>query len=344
MHRPVPVEHPVPAGHRAVRSTVGVADRSAARAFTRVAGPGAFKFLQGVVSADLERLEVGSAAYALLLTPKARVVADLRALRLADDAFLLDSHPAAAEALRAGLLRYRLAARATIDPVDGEYGLVAVAGPKAGLLIVDALGVLPRVDGPEGEGTAATIGDDTVHAVKALGYAEKAFDVIGPLAAIRAAHAALLERLPRFGGAAFDEDVAEVLRVEAGIPRFGAELDERVMPAEVGVVERAVSFTKGCYVGQEPVARLHYRGHANRSLRALAPAVVPGPGAVVVSGEREVGRVTSAVESPSLGGPLALGVVRREVDDGARVRIAWEGGACDAEVLGVPPYDWRRAR
>ncbi len=135
-----------------------------------------------------------------------------------------------------------------------------------------------------------------------------------------------------------------MLRVEAGVPRYGAELDEQVMPAEVGVVDRAVSFTKGCYVGQEPVARLHYRGHANRSLRALAPAVVPGPGAVVVSGEREVGRVTSAVESPSLGGPLALAVVRREVDDGAHVRIAWEGGACDAEVLGVPPYDWRRSQ
>ena len=146
------------------------------------------------------------------------------------------------------------------------------------MLVLEALGVLPRVDGPEGEGTSR--GDRRATRCtpsRRSATAEKAFDVIGPRDAIRAAHAALLEKLPRFGGAAFDEDVAEVLRVEAGIPRFGAEIDEQVMPAEVGVVERAVSFTKGCYVGQEPVARLHYRGHANRSLRALAPAVVPGP-------------------------------------------------------------------
>ena len=203
---------------------------------------------------------------------------------------------------------------------------------------------MPRTEAPEGEGTSAVVDGETVHVVHTARYGEKAFDVLGPRAATDAALVLLADRLPRFDGDVFDEDAAEVLRVEAGVPRFGAEIDERVMPAEAGLVDRAVSFTKGCYVGQEPVARLHYRGHANRALRALGPAVVPGPGAVVVVGEREVGRVTSSVDSLSLQRPLSLAIVRREVEEGARVRIAWEGGACDAEVLPLPPYDWRRNR
>jgi aminomethyltransferase len=327
-----------------VRTTVGIADRTATRGFTRVHGRDAAKFLQGVVSADVSGLEVGDAAYGLLLTPKARVVADLRALRLAEDDYLVDCEAAATATLRAGLTRYRLAARATIEPADGAFGLVAVAGPRAGVLVLEALGVMPRTEAPEGEGTTATVGDETVHVVHTARYGEKAFDVLGPRTATTAALELLVERLPRFDGDVFDEDAAEMLRVEAGVPRFGAEIDEQVMPAEAGLVDRAVSFTKGCYVGQEPVARLHYRGHANRTLRALGPAVVPGPGAVVVVGEREVGRVTSSVESASLGRPLALAIVRREVEEGARVRLAWEGGACDAEVLPLPPYDWRRSR
>jgi folate-binding protein YgfZ len=344
VQQPTPAPDALIAGHRAVRTTVGIADRSDARAFTRVAGPGAVKFLQGLLSAEVAALPVGSAAYALLLTPKARVICDLRALRLADDAYLLDCHPDAAPAMRSTLTRYRLAARAAIDPVDGEYGLVAVAGPKAGMLVADALGILPCVGAPEGEGGEASAGGETVHVVATVDFGEKALDVIGSRTATAAAFEALAGRLERFDGAVFDEGVAEVLRVEAGVPRFGAEIDERVMPAEAGLVGRSVSFTKGCYVGQEPVARLHYRGHSNRELRALAPAVVPGPDAVVLAGEREVGRITSVVQSPARRGPLALGIVRREVADGDRVRVAWEGGACDAEVVPLPPYDWRATR
>jgi folate-binding Fe-S cluster repair protein YgfZ len=114
------------------------------------------------------------------------------------------------------------------------------------------------------------------------------------------------------------------------------------MPAEAGLVERAVSFTKGCYVGQEPVARLHYRGHANRGLRALLlDAQVPPAGAAVVLEEREVGRVTSATDSPSLGRPVALAIMRREVDDGARVQVRWDDGESAAQVAPLPPYSWR---
>ena len=103
-------------------------------------------------------------------------------------------------------------------------------------------------------------------------------------------------------GRVFGDEAYDVLRVEAGMPRFGAEIDEQVMPAEAGVVDRAVSFTKGCYIGQEPVARLHYRGHANRGLRSiLLDGALPAAGATVEVEGREVGRITSAVESPTIG-------------------------------------------
>ena len=130
----------------------------------------------------------------------------------------------------------------------------------------------------------------------------------------------------------FGEEAYDVLRVEAGVPRFGAEIDEQVMPAEVGVVDRAVSFTKGCYIGQEPVARLHYRGHANRGLRAILLDGDPARGRRPVQVEgREVGRVTSAVASPTLGRAVALAIVRREVDPGQRVAVVTDGGLLEGE-------------
>jgi folate-binding protein YgfZ len=124
----------------------------------------------------------------------------------------------------------------------------------------------------------------------------------------------------------------EVARIEAGMPRFGREFDSRSMPAEAGLVERAISFTKGCYPGQEPVARLHYRGHANRGLRGLRFDAGPPSGdtGVVVEG-REAGRVTSTVVSPRFG-PIGLGILRREVADGARV----EAGGVGATVSRLP--------
>jgi folate-binding protein YgfZ len=124
-----------------------------------------------------------------------------------------------------------------------------------------------------------------------------------------------------------------VARVEAGIPAFGSEFDGDSMPAEAGLDERAVSFTKGCYPGQEPVARLHYRGRANRGLRGLEldGQGLPAGGSPIVSDQREVGRVTSTVLSPRFG-PIALAVVRREVADGDRVTV----GGTAAVVRSLP--------
>jgi folate-binding protein YgfZ len=123
-------------------------------------------------------------------------------------------------------------------------------------------------------------------------------------------------------GEAVADDELELLRIRARTPRWGRELDDRVLPAEAGLVERAVSFTKGCYPGQEPIARLHYRGHANRGLRVLEldGDELPARDAELRLGEKVVGRVTSAVRDPA-GGVVALGFVRVEVADGAALDL-----------------------
>jgi folate-binding protein YgfZ len=142
---------------------------------------------------------------------------------------------------------------------------------------------------------------------------------------------AVREALVAAGAEAVPEAAAEVLRVEHGRPRYGIELDDAVIPQEAGLNERAVSFTKGCYVGQETVARLYYRGKPNRHLRGLKLSAPVEPGTPLVLGEKEVGRVASAVVSPTFG-PIALALVRREAAPGDVVRA----GEATAEVAELP--------
>jgi folate-binding protein YgfZ len=245
------------------------------RAFVRVAGPDAADYLQRMVSNDVEALEPGGSCEALLLTPKARVIAPLLVLRRSAEDFLLLTELELGETVAQHLLRMRFAAKAEIEREEHES-----------VLVLGESGPLENAD-----------------------YGVPAHELIdepGPAEARR-----------------LGEDDLERLRIEAGTPRFGREIDDRVLPAEAGLVERAVSFTKGCYPGQEPIARLHYRGHANRSLRRLEVEGEPPPyDAEIVVGDKVVGRVTSALPG------AALGYLRTDLPEdaeltvqGARVRI-----------------------
>jgi len=146
---------------------------------------------------------------------------------------------------------------------------------------------------------------------------------------VDAVRAAFLEA----GAEEVPEDAAEVVRVEAGRPRYGIDLDDTVIPQEAGLNERAVSFTKGCYVGQETVARLYYRGKPNRHLRGLRLHGAAATGDPLRLGDREVGRVGSVVDSPTLG-PVALALVRREAEPGSEVRVGDDGAT--ATVVELP--------
>jgi len=205
----------------------------------------------------------GESCEALLLTPKARVIAPLIVWRRGDDDFLLLTEPELGEGVHAYLLRMRIASRCEIE-LEKHTSIIVLGGSD---------GIPSR--------------DYGVPAVEQLDV-----DVAG----------------------SSPDDELERLRILARTPRWGRELDDSVLPAEAGLDERAISFDKGCYPGQEPIARLHYRGHANRSLRVL-DVEGAAPGDEVREGEKVVGRVTSAV------GDVALAYVRREVADDAELSV-----------------------
>jgi folate-binding protein YgfZ len=258
--------------------------RAAARPrdFVGIRGPDAARFLQAMVSNDVEALGPGEACEALLLTPKARVIAPLVALRRSADDFLLLTEPGAGDRLRAALLRARFAMKCEIE--REEHVSQVVLGDADGIPTRD-YGV-PAVEVLDGE-LEATVADEEL----------------------------------------------ELLRIKAGTPRLGREIDDRVLPAEAGLERRAIDFAKGCYPGQEPVARQHYRGRVNRTLRLLEVegTQLPDADAEIVHAEKAVGRVTSAAREDDL--VVALGYVRVEVPSNAVLAV--EGRA--ARQLDLPP-------
>ena len=234
-------------------------------------GPEAGAYLQRMVSNDVEALEPGESCEALLLTAKARLIAPLVVLRRAQDDFLLLTEPSLGERITAELLRFRFAAKCSIEPEHHTSTIVL---------------------GEEAPAGSIPAGDYGVPAYELLDVDAPDADVVGA-------------------------DELERLRILAATPAWGRELDDRVLPAEAGLEERAISFTKGCYPGQEPIARLHYRGHPNRGLRVLEMKAgdVPAYDAELTLEGKVVGRITSAVADG--GRVLALGYVRREVADDA---------------------------
>ena len=246
------------------------------RSYVSVNGQDAASYLNRMVSNEVEELDIGASCEALLLTPKARIVAPLVVLRRAQDDFLLLTEPEAGERLARELLRARFAAKCAIEAE--EHRSIVVLGAAE---------------------------EDFVSSLNELALPNRDYGV----PAVELLDADAPEEAEPIG-----EHKLERLRIIARTPRLGRELDDRVMPAEAGLEERTISFTKGCYPGQEPVARLHYRGHPNRGLRVLAMdgSELPAYDAELALDGKAVGRVTSAAPDPEHG-VVALAYVRREV-------------------------------
>ncbi len=290
--------------YQAIHGSAGVT--GSAHQLVRVTGPDAESFLDSLLSQDLVGLADGVVVRSLLLEPRGKLRALLWVARFGDE-FLLVTDAEAAENVVADLSRFKLR-------VDLEIGR-----PEP---VVDLVG-------PEAPTVLATAGPD--QSARAL--------------------PAPLGKLPRLlvTGAGVDELVAAggrpvgrlaytAVRVEMGEPAMGEDVDESTIPQEAGVVAESVSFTKGCYLGQELVARIDSRGHVNRHLRGLVLTenALPPPGAEVVAGESPVGTITSVSESLLVGAPVGLGLIRREVVPGAQVEIRWAGGRATAEVRTLP--------
>jgi tRNA-modifying protein YgfZ len=300
--------------YRAMAGTCALVDRSE-RGKLALTGSEAKEFMQGQVSNDIEGLEPGTGCYAAFLTPKGKMLGDLRVLDTGDE-LLLDCERVALQELFNMIRRFKLGRDVELHKRTAERGLLSVIGPRAR----DVAGDVPA---EEHAHRAAELGGRPVRLIAT----DLGMDVLCAAEDLEAVRAALLGA----GAVAAGEDAAEIRRVETGRPRYGVDLDESVIPQEAGLNERAVSFTKGCYVGQETVARLFYRGKPNRHLRGLR---LDGPvetGEPLVLGEREVGRLGSVVESP-VHGWIALAIVRREAEPGAELRA----GERTATVVELP--------
>ncbi len=260
-------------------------------------GPDAERFLQSVLSQDVTGMVAGESRRSLVLTPKARVVAVVRVTALAPGRFLLDTESVAAAGLARVLARFRFAAKVTLA-ADAGWHVVGVAGRRAVEIVRAAV-----------DGDLVAVETDAYGS----GPGRSGIDVICP------GIDGVVERIVAGGAAEVPASLLEALRVSAGTPRSGFEADEQVMPAEAGLVDGYISFTKGCYPGQEPVARLHHRGHANRTLRGILFRHEPSTGVPVILGEREVGRLTSVAPAIDGTGYAALAILRTAVADGDEV-------------------------
>lgn len=306
------------AQYRQLREECGLLDRSE-RGKLAVAGADAADYLQGQLTNDIEALEPGDGLYAALLDRKGHMQSDMRVLRPDEGPDLwLDTEAVALPAVLKHLTMYSIGRDVAVGDVTEERAILSLIGPRS----VELAGTAALPENACDE--TAVAGIECV----AVGTAE-GLDLIAATADAERLRAALLEA----GAVAVSAAAAEILRVEHGVPRFGAEMGSETMPAEAGIVERAVSFTKGCYIGQETVARLHYKGRPNRHLRGLRLSAPTPAGAPLLLGEKEVGRLGSATVSPAFG-PIGLAILRREAEPGAELAVGEDG--VTAEVVALP--------
>jgi folate-binding protein YgfZ len=304
--------------YRAMTEGCALVDRSE-RGKLALTGTEAKEFLHGQVTNDIEALEPGAGCYAAFLTHKGKMLGDLRVLDAGEE-LLLDCERVALQELFTMIRRFKLGRDVELHKRTLESGLLSLIGPRA--RSVAGAGELPTAEHAH---RAAELGGARVRLIAT----DLGVDVL--------CAAEDTERVSRTleaaGAVVADEAAAEIRRVETGRPRYGIDLDDGVIPQEAGLNARAVSFEKGCYVGQETVARLHFRGKPNRHLRGLRLSGPAETGTPLHKGEREVGRLASVVDSP-VHGPIALALIRREAEPGDTLTVGT--GDVRAEVLALP--------
>jgi folate-binding protein YgfZ len=305
------------AQYRQLREECGLLDRSA-RGKLLVGGPDGAEYLQGQLTSDVEALEPGEGQYAALLDRKGHMQADMRVLRPAAEEIWIDTEPEALGAARRHLEMYSIGRDVKVADVGGERAILSLIGPRS--VEIAGTAALPE----NACEVAAVAGVECLVAATRDGV-----DLIAAVADAERLRGALIAA----GAVEVSPEAVEILRVESGVPRFGAEMGTATMPAEAGIVEAAVSFTKGCYIGQETVARLHYKGRPNRHLRGLRLSAPAEPGAALRLGEKEVGELGGAVVSPAFG-PIGLAILRREAEPGTELAVGEDG--VTARVVDLP--------
>lgn len=308
---------PDPVEHHTLLEGVGLFDRSD-RGKLAVTGDEAAAFLDSMLSNDIVGVPLGGGVYATLLTHKGRILADPRVIRTREG-FLLDTERVGLQALFDAIRQLRIGYRAELHKRTLERSLVSLIGPRSEEIVPDPPGpcehanVETQVAGVPVVAVRTPTGLDLIFASEAL--------------------PAVRGELERLGAIPVGEAAVECLRVERGNPRLGVDMDDTTMPQEAGIHGRAVSFTKGCYVGQETVARLYWKGKPNRHLRSLRLSGPASPGDELRFDEAVVGALTSVAISPAHG-PIGLALVRRAAGPGDQLAVG--DGTIHATVAELP--------
>ncbi len=328
-----------PAGYRAAHEGAALIDVSD-RGKIAVAGNDRLTYLHAMLTNDVAVLRPGGGCYAAYLTPQGRMIADLRILELGD-LTLLDLDAAVVPAVLARLDQFVFAEDVKLGDLTQAFGELTLVGPHAPGLVASVLDPSPEIADlgvwPEFRNARTHFRGEMVLLVASRDLGHPGFDLF-----VERAHVPALALALTTGGAvAAGPDVAETLRIEAGRPKFGAEMTSETIPLEAGIEARAISFTKGCYPGQEVIIRVMHRGHGRVARRLMgllvSGSVVPQPGDALTADGRDAGRVTSATWSPLMGGPIALAYVQREfLEPGTELVVLREAGPLSARVTRLP--------
>jgi tRNA-modifying protein YgfZ len=330
-----------PVGYRAAIESAAVFERPG-RGKIAVAGSDRRTYLHAMLTNDIGVLEAGTGCYAAYLTPQGRIVADMRVLELGD-LVLLDLDESVAQAVLQKLDQFVFSEDVQLGDLGAAFAKLSVAGPAAARVVAGTL----AADGgpaeadlaawPEFRNARASFRGQTVLVVASRDLTGSGFDLYIERVRLGELHSALVQA----GAVPGDQDAAELLRVESGRPAFGVDMDAETLPLEAGIEGRAISFTKGCYPGQEVVIRVLHRGQGRvaRKLAGLRVVgdVVPGRGDSVHAGDREAGRVTSAAWSPRAGCAIALAMLHRDfLEPGTALSVRHGEQELAATVTALP--------
>jgi len=323
------------AEYDALRQSAGVLDLSS-RGRLCVTGTDRKRFLHGQVTNEVNNLKPGEGCYAALLTAKGKMETDLNIYCLPDE-LLLDFEPGLSAAIAQRLEKYIIADDVQVTDVAADYGLLSVQGPKAGNVVAAAVAgsELPTQRWRFTTVTDPALGE--IYCANRPRGAQNGFDLFVPASKIRDAFATLIAAANTMNGRACGWQALEMVRIEAGLPRFGIDMDETNLPPETGIEDSAISYAKGCYIGQEVIARIRTYGQVAKTLKRLRLAddlkELPEKGDKLFHGDKEAGYITSALASPAAKGNIALGYVRREFNQpGAVLTLRMAGAESPAQV------------
>ncbi|MDH5739320.1 MAG: aminomethyltransferase family protein, partial [Nitrospira sp.] len=329
----------VAAEHRAVRHAVGIADLSH-RGKLRVTGEDRVKWLQSVVSNDILPLQPGQGRYSSFLTHKGKMLTYFR-LYMQNEAVVLEDVGEIGDTTFQALRKFLLyGTKAKMENCGESWGLLLISGPKAAHVVQSAFGVDVTGLQPVDFVTAQIAGHHAL-VIRAEETGEVDLEVFIPADGLLTAWTNAMQAGAKLGIKAIGSHARETLRLEAGIPKAGPDLNEEIVPPEANLEGKAFSLNKGCYPGQEVVARMDTYGNVRRKLVGLVlkDSVVPPHGAKLYSGDREVGWISSAVRSPQLNKVIAFGFPLRDFSaPGTELAVEFESGKHAATVQSLPFY------